>query len=163
MSASPVLQLPSDADGADTRSGTRWARERRRTLRFAVCKGVRVSVLPLLAALLSTPVGGAEPLHVFVHFHEDAPQSLDHAIAVGGTLKAEGFDVVDLRPVSLSVRQPTIRYFEPHLRNEALRFRDVLVRILRTQGVDRPRVRVQDFTFYTPKPPPQSLELWLAR
>jgi hypothetical protein len=121
-----------------------------------------LSVLPLLAALWSTPVGGAEPLHVFVHFREDAPQSLDDAIAVGGALKAQGFDVVDLRPVSFSVRQPTIRYFEPHLRKEALQFRDVLVRILRTQGVDQPRVRVQDFTFYSPKPRPNSLELWLA-
>jgi hypothetical protein len=113
--------------------------------------------------LLTAPVRAEGPLHVFVHFPAGAPQSLDHALAVGGTLKAEGFDVVDLRPVTVRMRQPTIRYFEPQLRDQALRFRNVLANILRAEGSGPPEVRVQDFTFYTPKPPSNALELWLAR
>jgi hypothetical protein len=122
-----------------------------------------LSALAIVAALFAAPAAAGEPLHVFVHFPEHAPESLGRAITIGGTLKAEGFDVVDLRPVGVRVRQPTIRYFEPHLRDKALRFRDVLVKILRTQGIKQPQVRVQDFTFYTPKPRPNAAELWLAR
>jgi hypothetical protein len=119
--------------------------------------------IALLAALAAVAAHADEPLHVFVHFPEHAPQSLDRAIILGGVLSADGFDVVDLRPVTVTTRQPTIRYFEPELRKEALRLRDEVVKILRKQGVGQLLVRVQDFTFYRPKPRPNAVELWFAR
>jgi hypothetical protein len=117
----------------------------------------------LVANLIGSPVAVGEPLHVFVHFPSAVPGSLDRAIVFGAVLEAHGFDVVDLRPVNVQMRQPTIRYFEAGLRDEALQFGKVVTGVLREQGFESIEVRVQDFTFYAPKPRRSAIELWMAQ
>jgi hypothetical protein len=112
----------------------------------------------LVANLIGSPVAVGEPLHVFVHFPSAVPGSLDRAIVFGAVL-----DVVDLRPVNVQMRQPTIRYFEAGLRDEALQFGKVVTGVLREQGFESIEVRVQDFTFYAPKPRRSAIELWMAQ
>jgi hypothetical protein len=125
---------------------------------------MRIVAAALLAALAAAPAFAREPLHVFVHFPRGGPEHLDRAIVFGAVLRAHGFDVVDLRPVDIEMRQPTVRYFEAGLRDDAARFGAQVENLLREQGfAAEPKVRVQDFTFYSPKPRPNALELWLTR
>jgi hypothetical protein len=112
------------------------------------------------AALPARPDGAG--LHLFLHFTDAAPANLDLAARIGLALQADGFDVVDLRPVEAEMRATTVRFFEPGLRDAARRLGAELERLQATEGVARAPVRVQDFTFYRPKPPPRSLEVWFA-
>jgi hypothetical protein len=118
------------------------------------------------AAALVWAAGPAAPaderLHLFLHFTDTAQTNLDVAARVGLALEADGFDVVDLRPVEAEMRATTVRFFEPELRRAAQRLGDELEEILAAEGVTGRPVRVQDFTFYRPKPPPRSLEVWFA-
>jgi hypothetical protein len=98
-----------------------------------------------------------------MHFPRAEAEGVDRAIVLGGVLAARGFDVVDLRPVDVRMRQPTIRYFEPRLRREAEHLAEVVTGLLRDQGFETGKVRVQDFTFYEPKPRRNAIELWLAQ
>ena len=118
------------------------------------------------AAALVWVAGPAAPdsgrLHLFLHFTDTAQANLDLAARVGLALEARGFDVVDLRPVEAEMRATTVRFFDPALRGAARRLGGQLERLLAAEGAANERVRVQDFTFYRPKPPADSLEVWFA-
>jgi hypothetical protein len=114
----------------------------------------------LLGAVLTPIAANAEPLQVFVHFPESSAETLDVAKRVGLQMIDDGFDVVDLRPVPIEMRATTIRYFRPELRDDALRLKAYLERLLRDSGIATEPIRVQDFTFFEPKPRPNSVELW---
>jgi hypothetical protein len=101
-----------------------------------------------------------EPLHIYEHYTETSPKTFDTAVKIGLLLMQQGFDIVDVRPVEAEMRRTTIRYFYPDLRDDAYRLRDRVERLLQAQGVAHEPVRVQDFTRYRLKTPPNSCELW---
>ena len=123
---------------------------------------VVAAALGLLLCLAVPARAQDDPLHLFLHFTEAAPANFDAAVRVGLQLQSKGFDVVDLRPVGVTMQMTTIRYFYRELRGEAERLKGDLERILAAQGVADARVRVQDFTFFRPKPRPNSLEIWIG-
>lgn len=115
-------------------------------------------------ALCGAPRAQAQPqpdaLHLYLHVTEASRRTFDAAATTGLLLMEEGFDVVDVRPVRATIRRTTIRYFYRDLRDDAERLKDTLEHLLRAQGIEHAPVRVQDFTFYEPKTPPNSVEVW---
>jgi hypothetical protein len=101
-----------------------------------------------------------EPLHIYLHYTETSPKTFDTAVKIGLLLMEQGFDVVDVRPVEAEMRRTTIRYFYRDLRDDAYRLKARIEHLLQAQGVDEEPVRVQDFTHYKIKTPPNSFELW---
>jgi hypothetical protein len=123
---------------------------------------MRAILLGIAAALCCAPRAQAqpEPLHLYLHVTEASPRTFDAAARTGLLLMEEGFDVVDVRPVNAMMRRTTIRYFYRDLRDDAYRLKATLEHLLRAQGIGHPQVRVQDFTFYEPKTPRHSVEVW---
>ncbi|HEY0522266.1 MAG TPA: hypothetical protein VGD08_02675 [Stellaceae bacterium] len=126
-----------------------------------------IGAAALCAAAAALPVGAQppqqqqpEPLHIYVHYTETSPKTFDTAVKVGLLLMQQGFDIVDVRPVEAEMRRTTIRYFYPDLRDDAYRLKDRVEHLLQAQGVAHEPVRVQDFTRYKLKTPPNSCELW---
>jgi hypothetical protein len=62
----------------------------------------------------------------------------------------------------MTMRRTTIRFFRPEQREAAYRLRDELSSVLRESGIDARPVRVQNFSFYEPKPRPNALEVWFG-
>jgi hypothetical protein len=124
--------------------------------------GARLWAGLITVAFGSSPAS-AEPLQLFVHFPESSATTLEVAKRIGLQMMEDGLDVVDLRPVRVEMSATTIRYFRPELRPEALRLKAYLERMLRDSHIETGPVRVQDFTFFEPKPRPNSLELWFKR
>src|SRR5690349_4276082 len=101
-----------------------------------------------LCSLLAATSVSAAPLQLYLHVPADDPETLDVAMTVGFRLMKEGYEVVDVRPVPVEMRQTTIRYFKPELRPDAVRAKEMLERVLRENGIDEGSVRLQDFTSY---------------
>ena len=118
----------------------------------------------LLSLSLTGPVAVADAkLRVFVHFPAGAAGLEDDAMRLGLLLQDNGYEIVDLRPVDIEMQAPTIRYFAPELRDDAERLRRRLDPLLAEQRIASSAVRLQDFTFYNPKPPGNAVEIWLPR
>jgi hypothetical protein len=113
-----------------------------------------------LSCMLAANLVSAEPLQLYFHVPTEDGETLNVAMTVGFRLMEEGYEVVDVRPVPVEMRQTTVRYFKPELRVEALRAKELLERVLRENGIEEGTVRLQDFTFYRPTPTMYSLEVW---
>jgi hypothetical protein len=113
-----------------------------------------------LSALFVTRGASAERLQIFIHFPAGDSATLDVAKRLGLQLIDDGYDVIDLRPVPVDMSATTIRYFRPELRGDADRLKIHLERLLRDSKIDATSVRVQNFSFFYPKPRANSVELW---
>lgn len=122
-------------------------------------------LLALAAAALgpaaSASASSPERPRLYLHFSDGADGNRDDAIRAGLLLQHAGFEVVDIRPVAAAMRQTTIRYFTAETRAAALRLKGQLEMLLAEGGIATGVVRVQDFTFYRPKPRPHGLEVWI--
>jgi hypothetical protein len=79
------------------------------------------------------------------------------AIRLAALLQTRGFPIVDIRLVEVEVEQPSVRYFFPGDRAESRRLVEVIDTLVPQQAPDT----ATDFSHFSPKPRPGTVELWL--
>jgi hypothetical protein len=97
-----------------------------------------------------------DSLRIVIHYpahHDDAVP----AIRLAALLQTRGFAVVDIRLVEVEIEQPSVRYFFPGDRADSRRLVDVIDTLVPHQAPDK----ATDFSHFSPKPRPGTVELWL--
>lgn len=95
-------------------------------------------------------------IRVFIH-HTTSGANPAAAENLAEQLRRAGFIIAAIRPVLFRINNGGVRYFFPQDRGEARRLLEVTNR-LRGETTRGPT----DFTHYTPKPSPGTVELWLS-
>lgn len=99
---------------------------------------------------------------VFVHYSNFREIDRDRAIRLARLLRAQGFQVADLRAVGMSIRSGSVRYFFP---DDVARGAAVLQSLKSfyddESKLGEPPRRAQDLTGYNPKPAAGTIEIWI--
>lgn len=106
--------------------------------------------------LVRSPPARADSLRIFIHYpahHGDAVP----AIRLAALLQTRGFPIVDIRLVEREVERPSVRYFFPGDRADSGRLVDVIGTLSPHDAPDK----ATDFSHFSPKPRPGTVELWL--
>ena len=116
---------------------------------------------PIEAAAQEAPVPAstATPPRVYVHFSAAEPGSRARADAVAAYLRANGYDVADLRPVDFNIGRGSTRYFFAGDEDAARPLNEAVSRAFNAQGLDSSRV--MDMTTYSPSPDRGTVEVWV--
>lgn len=105
---------------------------------------------------------GAQPagsIRLFIHYTR-SPRTAATAEDLAERLRRTGFTVAAIRPVPFRIGNGGVRYFFPQDRSESRRLLDVVSRLPDIDAGIGPR-SLADFTHYSPKPAPGTVELWL--
>lgn len=98
----------------------------------------------------------SDPLRIFIHYpahHDDALP----AIRLAALLQTRGFPIADIRLVESEIEQPSVRYFFPADRAVGRGLVDVIGTLDPHLAPDK----ATDFSHFSPKPRPGTVELWL--
>jgi len=98
----------------------------------------------------------SDSLRIFIHYPARRNDAVP-AIRLAALLQTRGFPIADIRLVEVEVEQPSVRYFFPDDRADSRRLVDVIDTLLPHQAPDK----VTDFSHFSPKPRPGTVELWL--
>lgn len=108
------------------------------------------------------PVASGAEMRVVVHYPVDGPQGENAARQVVDALERAAVRDIELRPVDVTVRSPSIRYFHDADRpaSEALRrfMQEMPDQVVR----DAAEFRLLDLRSYEPKPRLRTIEVWLS-
>jgi hypothetical protein len=102
------------------------------------------------------PVG----LRLFIHYPAAQVEGAEIAARLAEYLRRRGFEVAAIRPIDLLVERPGVRYFFDRDYAESERLLDELGWFFRGMPWAAP-ARASDFTHYTPRPSPGTVEIWL--
>ena len=102
----------------------------------------------------------AAGIRLFIHYR--AAQEVESATAtrLAEYLRRRGFEVAGIRPVDLPVERPGVRYFFARDHAESERLLEELDWFFRGIAREAPE-HASDFTHYTPRPNPGTVEIWL--
>ena len=108
-----------------------------------------------------TPAG-SDPAGVRLFIHYAATQAGDAATAtrLAEYLRRRGFEVAGIRPVEFLIERPGVRFFFERDHADSERLLEDLGWFFRSMPHKAPE-RASDFTHYTPKPQPGTVEIWL--
>ena len=113
----------------------------------------------------SPGIAGAAPVRgprVFVHYSRFREIDRNRAIRLARALRAQGFQVADIRPVDLNIRSGSVRFFFPEDRGNG----EAVLRSFRQfydeeGSLGEPPRQPQALTGYNPKPSLGTLEIWI--
>ena len=99
---------------------------------------------------------------VFVHYSRFRDVDRDRAIRLARALRAQGFQVADIRPVDANIRAGSVRFFFPEDRGNS----EAVLRSFRQfydeeGGLGEPPRQPQGLTGYNPKPSFGTVEIWI--
>lgn len=117
-----------------------------------------------LASTLPT-TAQPDPAHrarVFIHYSRSREIDHDRAISLARTLRQKGFEVADIRPVDLTIRSGSVRYFFSDDRAGG----DAVLEAFRAfydqhDNLGTPPRQARNMTSYNPKPNNGTIEIWL--
>lgn len=98
------------------------------------------------------------PIRVFIH--HTAGDALP-AIQLAAFLETHGFDVANIRSVRFDIDRPSVRYFFDSDQPGCRRLVEAVDAFF-AKAPDRAPARAADFTAFSPKPGPGSVEVWLS-
>jgi hypothetical protein len=113
--------------------------------------------------LFSAFAGRPARSRVFVHYSTLEPNSREMAIRVARRLAARGFNVAEIRAVSVPLGGSSVRFFYNQDGTVAPRLSAALADALNAQGASSAGVRLHDFRNYSRPPTEGTLEVWVSR
>jgi hypothetical protein len=108
--------------------------------------------VPAIAALPPAQDAAGRQARVFVHHRANSAAASTAASEVAQNLRGGGFDVQGVRGSPFVPSTPVVRYFHEEDQAAAARLAGRLGR----------GWAIQDFRAFVPRPPPQTLEIWLS-
>jgi outer membrane biosynthesis protein TonB len=108
---------------------------------------------------LAEPAGVAATPRVFVHYSSSQSGGADAAAVVAQSLREQGFTVVDIRAVPMSIETASVRYFYSADRANAEALHDALGAVLRPRGFSAGDLK--SMTDYADLPRRGTLEVWV--
>ena len=99
-------------------------------------------------------------IRLFIHYGAAQPAEAATATRLADYLHRRGFEVAGLRPVEFAVERPGVRFFFTRDKAESQRLLEDLGWFFRGTPRQAPE-QASDFTHYTPRPRPGTVEIWL--
>ena len=99
-------------------------------------------------------------VRLFIHYGAAETRDAATATRLAEYLRRRGFEVAGIRPVDFLIERPGVRFFFERDHAESERLLEDLGWFFRGQARQAPE-QASDFTHYTPKPQPGTIEIWL--
>lgn len=128
----------------------------------AADEGAGVDLSDLGRELAAGTPAGSDHAGVRLFIHYAATEAGDAATAtrLAEYLRRRGFEVAGIRPVEFLIERPGVRFFFERDHADSERLLEDLGWFFRSMPHKAPE-RASDFTHYTPKPQPGTVEIWL--